>query len=76
MAKASIEAIGRALLFGDEAFHIGMVDTQNGHIGAAARTTLGDFAKSMVVDAQKTDGAGCDAGARQHVVATRTQARK
>ena len=45
-------------LAGDEIFHVGVVDAQDAHVGAAAGAALGDLAEGVVVDAQETDRAG------------------
>ena len=42
-------------LAADELFNIGMVDAQHAHVGPAAATTLGNFTKGLIVDAQKAD---------------------
>ena len=39
---------------GDEFFDIGMVNTQDTHVGAASRPALGDLTKSMIVNPQET----------------------
>ena len=40
----------------DEFLDVRMIDAQHAHVGAAASAALGDFAKGLVVDAQKADG--------------------
>lgn len=49
-------------LAGDELFHVRVVDAQNGHVGAAAGASLGDFTEGVVVDAQESHGTGGFAG--------------
>jgi hypothetical protein len=51
-------------LAGDEFLDIGVIDAQDSHIGAAARTTLGNLAKGLIVNAQETHGTGSLPGGR------------
>ena len=46
----------------NEFFDIGMIDAENGHVGAAAGAALGDLAEGLVVDVQEADRAGGFAG--------------
>ncbi|MPN20373.1 hypothetical protein SDC9_167752 [bioreactor metagenome] len=63
-------------LAGNELFHIRVIDTQHGHVGAAAGAALSYFAKGVIVDAQKADWAGSLAGRGLDQGALGTQARE
>ena len=53
-------------LAGDEFLDVRVVDPEDGHIRAAARSALGDFTEGFIVDSQESDRTGRLAGGGIH----------
>ena len=63
-------------LTGDEILDVGVIDTQNSHVGPAARAALRHLAERAVVGLEEAHGAGGDARAGSDAVALGPQTRK